>query len=144
VRTNDKGEFQLDNLATGEYLLSVEASGYKSAQLVRKQKVEAGKTTKLSGEVILEIASSMTLLRGAVFDDRGFSLPGAKVVLELVKGEKFKKEYLTNNAGEFAFRLPDIDGDYRVTVTAANFAVATKEVTINKGEARNLAISLSK
>src|SRR5437870_10120054 len=81
--TNSKGEFTL-SLEPGEYQLSVEAEGYKSIQLLRKQKVESGKTTKLDGKLTLEASRSSSLLRGAVFNENGFSLPGATVVIERI------------------------------------------------------------
>src|SRR5262249_5236922 len=76
--TDSKGEFKLD-LAPGEYQISVEAEGHKSAQLVRKYKVESGKTLKIEGKITLPTVESSSLLRGAVFNERGFSLPGATV-----------------------------------------------------------------
>src|SRR5262249_23768045 len=117
--TNAKGEFTLADLEPGEYMLSIDAEGYKSVQLLRKQRVEAGKTTKLSDKITLTTSHSSSLLRGAVFDDRGFSLAGATVDIERVDTEgkevkegKLRKQYITNEVGEFAFRLPDIGGQY--------------------------------
>lgn len=148
TNSNDKGEFILADLSPGEYLLSLEAEGYKSAQLVRKQKVEAGKTTKVNDNIALEKLQSATLIRGAVFNDRGFSLPGAKVEIERLnitnKDDKFRKDYLANDVGQFAFRLPNATGQYKLTASASGFETTSKTVEISAGEVRNIAISLTK
>jgi uncharacterized membrane protein len=145
VKCNEKGEFKLD-LEPGEYSLSVEAEGYKNVKLLRKQKVESGKTTKLEGKITLETSTSSTLLRGAVFTERGFSLPGAKVEIERVAGagkeEKLRKQYTTNTAGEFAFRLPDDGGQYRLTASARGYEPSTQTIELLPGESRNVAFSL--
>src|SRR6185503_13412888 len=43
VTTNNKGEFKATDLAAGEYLVGVDAEGFKSSELIKKQKVAAGK-----------------------------------------------------------------------------------------------------
>jgi uncharacterized membrane protein len=148
--TNSKGEFKLD-LEPGEYTLSVEAEGYKNVELLHKQRVEGGKTTKIEGKITLAASTSSSLIRGAVFDERGFSLPGATVEIERVAGagktgagkeEKLRKQYTTNGAGEFAFRLPDNGGEYRLTASARGFETATQTVELQPGESRSVAFSL--
>jgi uncharacterized membrane protein len=145
VRTNSKGEFTLE-LEPGEYSLSVEAEGHKNIQLLRKYRVDAGKTTKLNSKITLPISETSSLVRGAVFNERGFSIPGASVEIERLgvteKESRVKKQYTTNSAGEFAFRLPDNGGQYRVTASARGFEAATQTVELQPGESRSVAFSL--
>jgi len=142
--TNSKGEFTLADLEPGEYKISVEADGFKSVELIHKQKVEAGKTTKLESKITLGTFSSSALIRGAVFNDRGFSVPGASVEIERVnpKDSKLRKQYTTNEAGEFAFRLPDAGGQFRLTATARGYETSTQTVELQPGESRSVAFSL--
>lgn len=142
VTTDSKGEFIYKDLPAGDYSIAVDAKGFKGSELVQKQHVSSGKTTKLGGNIVLERSQSVTVLRGAVFNERGFSLPNAKVEIENSGGEKYKKDYITNGAGEFAFRLPENGGQFNVTASAKGFESETKTVDISSGEARNLAFSL--
>ncbi|MBL8150845.1 MAG: carboxypeptidase regulatory-like domain-containing protein [Blastocatellia bacterium] len=147
VKTNSKGEFQLSDLEPGEYSISVDAEGYKSVELLNKQKVESGKTTKISSEIELPISTDDSLLRGVVFTERGYSVQGATVEIEKKvdsssKGKSFKKQYVTNQAGEFAFRLPGSGGQYQLKVTARGFETATQTIDLVSGESRSIAFSL--
>ncbi|MEW6733486.1 MAG: carboxypeptidase-like regulatory domain-containing protein [Acidobacteriota bacterium] len=142
--TNAKGEFTIE-LEPGEYTVSVDAQGYKSVELLRKIKVEAGKTTKLNDKILLSVSQTGALLRGAVFTERGFSLPGATVEIERIDGkEKIRKQYMTNQAGEFAFRLSESGGQYKVTASARGFESTSQTVDLQPGESRSIAISLKK
>src|SRR5262249_48565135 len=93
----------------------------------------------------LPTVESSSLLRGAVFNERGFSLPGATVEIERIGAgnkEKLHKQYITNQAGEFAFRLPDTGGQYKVTASARGFETGMQTLELQPGESRSLAFSL--
>jgi hypothetical protein len=84
--------------------------------------------------------ASYAVVAGTVFRDSGFSLPGAEVELaaggQSQEAPKFKKMKTVSDArGEFAFRVPPVPRDYRVTVKAAGYQVQEKPVSV-PGEAR--------
>ncbi|MCS6885359.1 MAG: carboxypeptidase-like regulatory domain-containing protein [Acidobacteriota bacterium] len=137
--TNEKGEFMLEELPPGDYLVTVEAKGYKRVELVRRQRVDAGRTIKLAK---IELPTEYVLLRGAVFTSSGYSLPGAKVTISRLDGQKYKKEYITSEAGSFAFRLPPDGGKYEVRASAKGFREARQVVELAEGEIRSIALSL--
>jgi hypothetical protein len=80
------------------------------------------------------------VIAGTVFRNSGFALPGAEV--ELTAGgqgqdaQKFKKmKTLSDARGEFAFRVPPVAADYKVTVRAAGYRAQEKPVSV-AGEVR--------
>lgn len=133
--TNAKGEFELE-VELGEYTISAEADGYTSAKVAS----ELSKNKKANIELVL--AQAFALIRGTVFTERGFSFPNALVVIEITNSDKkFRKEYTTNQSGEFAFRVPNT-GNYLLTASAKGYKNDSKNIEINLGESRNLALSL--
>jgi uncharacterized surface anchored protein len=144
VKTNEKGEFIIEELEVGDYLITADAEGYKSVQIIRRFKVESGKTTKIDSKIVLPASKTGSLIRGAVFTERGFSIAGAKVEIELLdpKGDKFKKQYTTNSAGEFAFRVPETGGKYQISASASGFEKLIQTIELSSGESRSLAFSL--
>lgn len=140
--TNEKGEFLIDGLMPGEYLVLAECAGYKTVELIRKQRVEKSKTTKLQTEIEMPLSIAYTLLKGAVFNSSGYSLAGAKVTIELLGGERYKKDYITSQAGSFAFRLPPQGGKYEVRASAKGFRESKQVVELQAGESRSIAFSL--
>lgn len=140
--TNEKGEFLIEGLMPAEYLVVAECAGYKTVELIRKQRVEKGKTTKLQTEIEMPLSIAYTLLKGAVFNESGYSLPGAKVTVQTLEGEGYKKDYITSQAGSFAFRLPPQGGKYEVRARAKGFQEAKQVVELQAGESRSIAFSL--
>lgn len=147
--TDEKGEFQLKGLRPGTYLLTISAEKYETLKLNTLPTVEAQKTTILRESIKLEPERAHSIIRGAVFDAKGFSLPGVKVVIESLSGDSQNVtgkvgEYVTNTAGEFAFRLPGITAVYRLTASMKGYQSRIQEVDVQKNEARNIAFTLEK
>ena len=87
------------------------------------------------------------LLFGTCFDGRGFSLPGANVLVELisqpvVKVKKKRWEILSSPRGEFAVRLPAGRHSFRVAATKGGFKPAEKTVSFEADERQNIILSL--
>ena len=79
-------------------------------------------------------------LRGAVQDATGARLPNAKVVLESA-GSSLRREAASEDRGEF--RIDDLlPGNYRVTVSAPNFAPARSEVSVQVSSVREITVTL--
>jgi hypothetical protein len=79
-------------------------------------------------------------LRGAVEDTTGARIPSAKIVVKSpVSG--VKREATSEDRGEF--RVDDLlPGSYKVTVSAAGFAEASAEVSVEVSSVRELTVTL--
>ena len=143
TKSDDKGDFEFDALPAGRYSLSFEKQGYKTF-ITRKLEVAAGETTKLSSAVELSREGEpYAVIRGAVFRGPGFTLPNATLTIERIDGgKKFKQETVSQEGGEFAFRLKAEKAKYRVTATARGFQPASIEIEVAGDEARNVALTL--
>jgi carboxypeptidase family protein len=143
TKSDDKGDFEFDALPAGRYSLSFEKQGYKTF-ITRKLEVAAGETTKLSSAVELSREGEpYAVIRGAVFRGPGFTLPNATLTIERIDGgKKFKQETVSQDGGEFAFRLKADKAKYRITATARGFQPASIEIDVAGDEARNVALTL--
>jgi uncharacterized GH25 family protein len=150
TKTDQAGAYSLE-LEPDDYTVSFDIEGYAGGKMRDMQQVEEGKTTEIK-TMRLAKAKRTSLIRGAVFDSHGLSLPGARVKLVRVPTEDEAKDkkridsltlnYTTNNHGEFAFRLPSIRARYRLTASADGFKSDTKMVDVSESEAVPLAFSL--
>lgn len=80
------------------------------------------------------------VVAGTVFRDPGFALRGATVVMIAVPDpgspvKPWKEKMISNDRGEFAFRVPPTEMHYKVSVTAKGFQGQEKTVEI-RGEER--------
>jgi hypothetical protein len=83
---------------------------------------------------------SYAVIAGTVFQSSGFLLRGAEVIVtpqpDAASRVKVKKQVTrTDNAGEFAVRVPAVPLRYSVSVKAVGFAGQEKEVEV-AGEQR--------
>jgi hypothetical protein len=143
IKTDSKGEFEITGLATGEYVLSFEKPGYKSFT-TRRLEVISGETVKLRSLIeMTKEAEPHAVIRGAVLYGAGYSLPNALVTIERIDGGKrFKQEALSQEGGQFSFRLRADKATYRVTATARGFETASQEISIESDEVRHIALTL--
>jgi hypothetical protein len=144
VVTGGEGKYSLE-LEAGDYTVSFEAEGYASATLQRAVTVTATKATEVR-TIRMEKEAAYSVILGRVFNEDGFSVPGATVVLEQIGegGKKLKLTKESSSAGSFAFRLPGEPGRYRVTATLKGFKPDSKEVEVDKGERRTIALKLAR
>jgi uncharacterized GH25 family protein len=158
IKTDESGNYSVE-VEPDEYSVSFDAEGYQGGTLQALQQVEAGKETRVK-TIVLARAKHSSLIRGSVFDPAGGTIAGAQVKLEQViaaehkdehgdepkKGRKHPKaitrDYVTNNRGEFAFRLPSVRSMYRVTAVLAGYKSDTKVVEVNENETVPLALTL--
>ncbi len=125
------GDFYIQGLADGIYTLTFDKDGYSKSGL--RFEVKKGKITDLSNRRLgMRVdQGTMVIVQGTVFDQDGFSLPGARVAIErLTSGnvwEKIKAIYSSED-GEFLFRFPsNTPTTYRVTVSYKDTPPQTKE-----------------
>ncbi len=143
TKSDGKGEFEFTALPAGQYSLSFEKQGYKTFT-TRKLEITPGETTKLSRVIELpREGDPYAVIRGAVFHGAGYTLPNATVTIERIDGgRKFKQETVSQDGGEFAFRLRAEKAKYRLTAVAPGFQPASVEIEIEGDEARNVALTL--
>jgi len=131
--------------------VSFDVEGRQGGTLRSMQQVEEGKETKVKTFQLPKVRRT-SLLRGSVFDEKGFSLPGVHLKLQRVRNDdeakdskkidSVKMDYYTNSRGEFAFRLPPIRARYQVTAILAGYKPQTKTVDVGADESVPLAFSL--
>jgi Carboxypeptidase regulatory-like domain len=150
TKTDASGGYQLD-LEPDNYTVSFDAEGYAGGTMRDMQQIEEGKTTEVK-TITLTKAKRTSKVSGAVFDANGLSLAGVRLKLARVptedeakehkKIESLSREYVTNNHGEFAFRLPAVRARYRVVASLDGYKTQTKFVDVNESEAVPLAFNL--
>lgn len=134
ANTNHKGEFQITGLAPGIYGLTFRKPGLSMGTL-EDILVKAGKTNELPDHLVLTInEASIAKLGGSVFNQGGFSVPGVRVELARLNTDGTVKKIdgrITNESGQFVFRLSPDKATYRVTVKAEGAEAQTKDVEID-------------
>ncbi|MDQ3012132.1 MAG: carboxypeptidase-like regulatory domain-containing protein [Acidobacteriota bacterium] len=141
VNSDSKGDFEFSGLPAGDYSFSFEKQGYKTF-LTRKLAVIGGETLRLTAELKRE-GEPFSLIRGAVLNSIGYSMPNASVLLERIDGgRKFKQEKASGEGGQFVFRLKAEKAKYRITANARGFQSASTEIEIESDEVRNIALTL--
>ena len=92
-----------------------------------------------AGDHRKDLAAPHAVVGGSVFRDPGFALPGAEVVLE-ERTETDQKPHLkpmkavSDDRGEFAFRVPPVEGKYLLKVSAKGYAPQQKEAEVSGQE----------
>lgn len=81
------------------------------------------------------------IIGGTVFRDPGFAMRGVEVQLEpvnpVVAGVKLRPQKTVSDArGEYAFRVPPIEAQYTVKVTAGGMRSESKPAQTHGGEER--------
>jgi len=73
------------------------------------------------------------LIRGTVFTEEGFALPGAELHIRRAADKKFKWNDASNSRGEFAIRVK-MGADYEVVVRARGYRDESQAVNAATGE----------
>lgn len=151
--TTDQSGVYAFELEPDDYTLSFDAEGFQGGTMVRMQQVEGGKETEVKTIRLDKAKARTSLIRGAVFDNEGQSLPGARVKLVRVptadeakdnkRVDSLKLDYTANSRGEFAFRVPARRARYQVTASLGGYKSETKVAEVHEDEAVPLAFSLT-
>ncbi len=143
--TDRKGEFTITGLQPGSYSLTFRKPGLNVGTL-DDVVVRAGKVRGLGDHLIMSIdEGSIAFLRGSVFTPEGRSVARARVEIERLETDGTTKKLdgrITNESGEFVFRLAPDAARYRVTVKADGAEPATKEVEVDGAAVYRVALSL--
>jgi hypothetical protein len=147
TNTNRKGEFQITGLAPGIYGLTFRKPGLSMGTL-EDVRVRAGKTNELPDHLILTVnEASIAKLGGSVFNEGGFSVPNVRVELARLNADGTTKKIdgrLTNETGQFVFRLSPDKATYRVTVKAEGAEAQTKDVEIDGAMIYRIAFTIQR
>lgn len=151
--TTDQAGTYAFELEPDDYTVSFDAEGFQGGTMIRMQQVEGGKETEVKTIRLDKAKARTSLIRGAVFDIEGRSLPGARVKLIRVptadeekdnkRVDSLKLDYTANSRGEFAFRVPARRARYRVTASLGGYKPETKVAEVHEDEAVPLAFSLA-
>ena len=144
--TDRSGEFTLSNLQPGVYSLVFRRPGLRVGTL-NNIEVRAGHMRRLQDRLILPVdEGTLALVRGSVFTPEGRSLRNARVEIARVgaNGALQRIDYrITNDMGEFAFRLPPDEATYRVTATFRGAQPATRDVRVEGAAIYRLALRIT-
>lgn len=144
VSTNNSGDFSVAGLAPGVYGLTFRKAGL-SVATIETVNVKAGKPTSLSDRLYLTIdEGSIAFIKGSVFTGSGRSFPGVRIELARILEDGSLKKIdgrVTNDLGQFAFRLAPEVAKYRVTAKAEHM-VAAKDVEVDGAVVYRVALSL--
>ena len=143
--TDSKGAFRITGLAPGVYNLTFRKTGLSTGTLSNVE-VRSGKERELNNRLTLTVdQGSLAFLRGSVFDPEGRSVRGAKVELARVEADGTAKKIdgrLTNESGQFVFRLLPDTAKYRVTVKRDGAESVSRDVEIDGAAIYRVALSL--
>lgn len=143
--TDSKGSFLINGIAPGIYSMVFSKQGFSTGTL-GKVEISAGKIRELSDKLILTIdEGSLAFLRGSVFDSIGRAMRGVKIELLLVNTDGTEKKLdgrLTNESGQFVFRLMPETAKYRVTAKVDGVEPVSKDIEIDGAAVYHLALTL--
>lgn len=145
VTTSNNGEFTVSGLTPGVYGLTFRKAGL-SVATIETVNVVAGKPRSLSDRLYLTIdEGSIAFIKGSVFSDSGRSFPGVRVELARILEDGSLKKIdarVTNDLGQFSFRLTPDAAKYRLTAKADHMVAATKDVEVDSAVVYRVALSL--
>ncbi|HRH44776.1 MAG TPA: carboxypeptidase regulatory-like domain-containing protein [Pyrinomonadaceae bacterium] len=145
VMTNKNGDFVIDKLKAGKYSFVFSKDGFTSGSL---NNVEVGKNKirDLGSRLVLDVdEGNLVIVRGAVFNQDGRSIFGAKIeiakVLENGAVKKLDSKY-SSQSGEFVFRFNKGAATFRITASVDGKS-ATKDVTVDEAAIYRTALTLN-
>jgi 5-hydroxyisourate hydrolase-like protein (transthyretin family) len=143
--TDANGRFEINNLAPGHYALVFRKQGLRTAEL-KDVEIGAGRTRSLSDRVYMPLdESALALLKGSVFNAAGRSVEGARIELARVLSDGSAEKIdgrVTNETGEFSFRLTTAAARYRVTARLSGLPPVSKEIDVEGPAIYRVALSL--
>lgn len=145
--TDNKGEFSITGLAPGVYGITLRKTGL-SVGTLEDIKVKAGKTTQLPDRLVLTVnEAAIARLWGSVFNEGGYSVPGARIELARVQADGTARKIdgrLTNESGQAVFRLSPDKATYRLTVKAEGAEPQSKDVEIDGAMVYRVAFTIQR
>lgn len=145
AETDRNGRFEITGVAPGRYALVFRKTGLRTAE-IKDYEISAGRVRSLGDRVVLPIdEGALALLKGSVFNASGHSLGGAEVQLARIMPDGTAQKIdgrVTNELGEFSFRLLPAAARYRLTAKFGNLPAAVKEIDIEGPSVYRVGLSL--
>ena len=139
------GDFVISRIPPGVYGVSFRKPGLTVGSIDNIE-VRAGKTRSLGDRLILAVDDgSIAFIRGSVFTEDGRSVPGVRIELERVYGDGSVKKLdarITNETGQFVFRLPPDLATYRLSLKADRAQPASQDVEVDGAAVYRRALTL--
>jgi hypothetical protein len=125
----------VDSILIAGLLLSFAASlGAQEVQPPASQSAPSSESTsKQNPNLSATRHSNDFLVRGTVFTQEGFALPGAELRIRRSAEKKFRWQTVSNSRGDFAMRVK-MGADYEVLVRAKGFAEQSVPVDAKTGD----------
>ena len=130
------GSSFVDSILTAGLLFSfaVSAGAQEAAQPPASQSAPSSESTsKQNPNLSATRHSNDFLVRGTVFTQEGFALPGAELRIRRSAEKKFRWLTVSNSRGDFAVRVK-MGADYEVLVRAKGFAEQSAPVDAKTGD----------
>ena len=144
VKSDNKGNFIIQDLENGVYNLVFDSRGYSSS-LLSNVEVKKNKLRELPDSLILSVdQGTLVIIKGSVFNQDGRSVTGAEVTIERLNSDGSVRKMgslYTNVSGEFTFRQPEGAAKFRLTAKLKD-QTASKEVEVDSAAIYRLAINL--
>jgi hypothetical protein len=145
VKTDAKGNFQLNGLKPGLYNFVFEKNGYATGVKYNVE-IKKDKEANLGDRLILTVdKGTQVIINGSVYNQAGFGIYGAKIEIEKIledgKTRKVSSGY-SGEFGEFTFRFPEGAARFRITASAKG-ASASKEIEVSTAAIYRVAITLN-
>lgn len=144
AETDRKGNFQLTDLRPGRYNLVFEKSGY-STGVLKNVEVRENKRNNLDDRLIMKVdLGTLVVVEASVFNQNGFVLYGAKVLIEEVLSDGTTKKVgsgYSSQDGDIVFRFPEKATTYRVTASVKGISAA-KDIEVNEAAIYRASITL--
>jgi len=143
-RTDDDGDFRISGIRPGFYNVVFEKPGFSGGVLYDVE-VRAKKTNNLKDNLVLTVdQGTLVIIEASVFNENGFVLPGARIVVEEILSSGDAKEVAKGYSsldGDALFRFPDKETTYRITATLRDIS-ASKDVKVGSPAIYRTAITL--
>lgn len=143
--SDNKGSFRINGLAPGVYTLVFTKAGFSTGTLSDVE-IKQGKIRELGDKLVLTVdEGTLAFLRGSVFDPGGHSVRGARIELSRISADGTEKKIdgrLTNESGQFVFRLTPEAAKYRVRAKMDGAEPVSKDVEIDGAAVYRIALSL--
>ncbi len=144
VKSDVKGNFLIEGLRSGKYIVVFDANGYSSG-LLNNVEVKDNNVRNLGDRLILSVdQGTQIIIKGSVFYREGTSVSGAKVEIERVNADGSTKNLgsgFTNVSGEFTFHQPQNSAKIRVTAKFKGVS-GSKDIDVENAAIYRLAITL--
>lgn len=144
IKTDKDGKFKMSGLRPGIYNVVFEKPGFSGGVLYDVE-VRRKKTNNLGDRLVLTVdQGTLVLLEASVFNQDGFVLPGARVIVEEVGSNGKLTEVAdgySSGDGDVLFRFPEKTAKYRITATYKGKS-AFKEVEVSSAAIYRAAISI--